>query len=268
MVRPFPLCLGLITVFMLWCSTSVSAQDYFNQGSFPADRTETYRDQEKKTRLYRVQEPSDLQDHPNILIYMHGSAGKEEQGMDPAWERGTFARLRSLMNDWGWVYVCPRDAEFAGLLQHLETTYAPRDIYLAGASGGGHVALWEAEKNPSAYAGLLLLCPAIERRKRNNPSALSMPVWIVSATRDHGITQKCRALVRQLKALQSLCFYREIAGGHHGTPVEKVNWHKALVFLQGKRREVVASLPIVSASRNAIAPLRLNEAALPSESVP
>jgi hypothetical protein len=233
-----------MTASILWSSTGVSGENYLDQQALPAARTETYRDPEKRTRIYRVQEPKDFQAKPNILIYMHGSAGKEEQGMDLLWESGTFARLRILMNRWGWVYVCPRDAEFDGLLKHLEETYAPQDIYLAGASGGGNIALWEAQRNPSAYAGLLLLCPAIQRRKRNNPSPPTMPVWIVSATRDHKITQKCRVLVRDLEALQSPCFYREIAGGHHGTPVQKVNWQKALEFLQGKRREMVASLAI------------------------
>ncbi|MEZ4483567.1 MAG: hypothetical protein R2864_02885 [Syntrophotaleaceae bacterium] len=42
---------------------------------------------------------------------------------------------------------------------------------------------------------------------------------------------------------RSPCSYREIAGGHHGAPVEKVDWQKALQFLQLKRTEVVASLP-------------------------
>lgn len=254
MVRNVSLCLGLMTVSMLWSSTGVSGTDYLNQYNIPAARTETYRDAKKRTHLYRVQEPKDLQANPNVLIYMHGSAGKEEQGMDLAWERGTFARLRNLMNRWGWVYICPRDAEFAGLLEHLTEKYAPQDIYLAGASGGGNIALWEAQKNPSAYAGLLLLCPAIQPRKKMEPRPPSMPVWIVSASKDRKITQKCRALVKQLEALQSSCFYREIAGGHHGTPVQKVNWQKALEFLQGKRRELVASLAIAPKALEAMAP--------------
>lgn len=241
MVRHCSLCLGLMTVSMLWCSTGAFGKIDLHPQAFPTARTETYRDPDKKLRIYRVQEPEVRQERANILIYMHGSAGKEEQGMDPLWERGTFSRLRTLMNRWGWIYVCPRDGEFIGLLKHLEEKYAPQGIYLAGASGGGHVALREAEKNPSAYAGLLLLCPAIKGRKSKNLDTLSMPVWIVSATKDRQITRQCRALVRQLKALQTSCFYREIPGGHHGTPVEKVAWQKALEFLRGKRQEVVAA---------------------------
>ena len=268
MVRHCSLCLGLMTVSMLWCSTGVFGKIDLNPHTFPAARTETYSDSDQRTRIYRVQEPEERKVHPNVLIYMHGSAGKEEQGMDLLWERGTFARLRTLMNRWGWVYVCPRDAEFKGLLKHLQQTYDPKEIYLAGASGGGHVALREAERNPSAYAGLLLLCPAIEGRKRSNPSKLSMPVWIVSGGKDRKITRKCRALVSQLEALQRPCFYREIAGGHHGTPVEKVNWQKALEFLQWKRREVVASLPVVPNALGAMTPLRGSEAELSAKPVP
>lgn len=268
MVRNLSLCLGLMAVSMLWSSTGVSGGNYLNQDTFQAARTETYRDSEKRLHRYQVQEPKDFQAKPNILIYMHGSAGKEEQGMDLQWERGTFARLRILMNRWRWVYVCPRDAEFDGLLKHLEETYAPQDIYLAGASGGGNIALWEAQRNPSAYAGLLLLCPAIKRRKSNNPSPPAMPVWIVSATRDRKITQKCRVLVRELESLQSPCFYREIAGGHHGTPLQKVHWQKALEFLQGKRRELVASLAIASNALEPMAPLSDSEAPLSAEPTP
>ena len=268
MVRHFSLCLGLMTVSMLWCSTGVSGKDYLNQHTFPASRTETYSDPAKKPRIYQVQEPKALPDHPNLLIYMHGSAGKEEQGMDPLWERGTFARLRTLMNRWGWVYVCPRDAEFAGLLKHLEEKYAPQNIYLAGASGGGNIALWEAQKNPSAYAGLLLLCPAIQGSRKINPGPSAMPVWIVSASKDRNITQKCRALVKQLEALQSTCFYREIAGGHHGTPLQKVDWQKALEFLQGQRSEVVVSLTIASNALEAVAPLPESETNPPSKPIP
>lgn len=233
----------LMATSMLWCSTGVFGKIDLNPQDFPASRSETYFDPAKRARVYRVQEPEVRKDHPSLLIYMHGSAGKEEQGMNLLWERGTFARLRTLMNRWGWVYVCPRDAEFVGLLKHLRQTYEPKDIYLAGASGGGNIALWEAQRNPSAYAGLLLLCPAIQRRKMIDPGPLAMPVWIVSATRDRQITRKCRVLVKKLEALQSTCYYREIAGGHHGTPLQKVNWQKALDFLQGKRREVVARLP-------------------------
>jgi len=264
MVRHCPLILWFMAASMLWCSTAAAGKNETQQHTFPEARAETYRDPDQKTRIYMVQEPKDLRDSPNILIYMHGSAGKEEQGMDPIWERGTFARLRTLMNSWGWVYVCPRDAEFRGLLRHLRAKYGPKDIYLAGASGGGHVALWEAEKNPSAYAGLLLLCPAIENRKRNHPGKLVMPVWIVSADKDREITRKCRELVRKLKALQGACFYREIEGGHHGTPVEKVNWQRALEFFQEKKRDIVASLPPVPNVKNAMAPFRGNEANLPS----
>ncbi|APG28128.1 hypothetical protein A7E78_09905 [Syntrophotalea acetylenivorans] len=258
----------LMAVSMLWCSTGVFGKIELNPHGFPADRTETYSDPGNRTRIYRVQEPEERRDHPNILIYMHGSAGKEEQGMDLLWERGSFARLRNLMNRWGWVYVCPRDAEFAGLLKHLKDKYAPEGIYLAGASGGGNIVLWEAGRNPSAYAGLLLLCPAIQRGKKSYPNTLSMPVWIVSGAKDRKITRQCRALVKQLRALQSSYFYREIPGGHHGTPVEKVAWQQALEFLQGNRREVVASLPTVPDALGAMHLLQGRQAELKAKPVP
>jgi hypothetical protein len=215
----------LITGFLILISTN-------SFGGFPEAKTETYLDAAGKTHLYRVQEPKYSVDSPNILIYMHGSAGKEEQGMDPEWSERTFTRLRELMNNWGWVYVCPRDAEFKGLLSHLKDKYRPQAIYLSGASAGGYHAISEAEKNPSVYAGLLLMCPVIKERKSHDPEKLSMPVWIVTGEKDRRITGKVRSLVKKLKELKKSYFYREIAGGHHGTPVEKVDWGTALRFLQ------------------------------------
>jgi pimeloyl-ACP methyl ester carboxylesterase len=228
---------------LVLCATGASGESPAQRPTFPEARIETYRDGAGRERIYRVQEPDALLKSPNILIYMHGSAGKEEQGMDPDWARGSFARLRTLMNSWGWVYVCPRDAEFKGLLKHLRGKYNPGNIYLSGASSGGHAALWEAETNPSAYAGLLLLCPAVGLSSMNNPHKLAMPVWIVSGSRDREITRQCRVLVKRLEELQRPVFYREIAGGHHGSPVEKVDWQRALEFLQEARRDVLAGPP-------------------------
>ncbi len=253
MVRHCLLILCLVAGCILWCSTG-SAGSGQRLSVFPQTRSETYAAPDKRIHVYRVQEPETLGDSPNILIYMHGSAGEEEQGMDPFWARGTFARLRALMNRWGWVYVCPRDAEFPGLLKHLRQRYAPRAIYLAGASGGGNVALREAANSPSSYAGLLLLCPAAGRRGRNYSGRLAMPVWIVSAARDREISRQCRGMARELEALQRPFVYREIAGGHHGTPVERVDWQKALEFLQQKNREVLAQLPKVPVLSSTVDP--------------
>ena len=231
---PFYLC--LIAVFMVLGSPEISGEAGKSQ-AFPGANREAYRDPAGTERIYMVQEPEDLKHSPNILIYMHGSAGKEEQGMDPVWENRTFARLRTLLNKLGWVYVCPRDAEFNGLLKHLKQKYQTNNVYLAGASAGGHEAIAEAVRNPSSYAGLLLLCPAFRNGTGDDPARLTMPVWIVSGEKDRRITEQCRKLVSKLEELKKPHIYREIKGGHHGTPVEKANWEKALAFLQ------YASLP-------------------------
>ncbi len=241
MARHGSLFLRVAAVALVLFSTGVSGESGISALTFPEAHAETYRDAAGKSRIYMVQEPDDLKQSPNILIYMHGSAGKEEQGMDPVWARGSFARLRTLMNGWGWVYVCPRDVEFEGLLKHLGEKYDPRNIYLSGASGGGKDAMLEAEKNPASYAGLLLLCPAIGRR--NSPGKIAMPVWIVSGSRDREISKQCRILVKKLEEMKRPHFYREIEDGHHGSPVEKVDWRKALEFLLEERRDVVAGLP-------------------------
>src|SRR5258706_3825637 len=92
---------------------------------FPTEKQITYRDQKSAEHIYLVQEPSERPANPRLLIYMHGAGGLEEQGMDPVWASGTFARLRRLMNQWQWIYVCPRDPEFQDLRKHLQTQYQP-----------------------------------------------------------------------------------------------------------------------------------------------
>ena len=236
MRKYYPLYLCIIAATMVLGSTEASGEGGKPQ-AYPEANRETYRDPAGKERIYMVQEPAGLKNSPDILIYMHGSAGKEEQGMDPVWENRTFARLRTLLNQWGWVYVCPRDAEFDGLLKHLKEKYRTNNVYLAGASAGGHEAIAEAVRNPSSYAGLLLLCPAFRNGTRDDPARLTMPVWIVSGEKDRRITEQCRKLVRKLEELKKPHIYREIKGGHHGTPLEKANWEQALAFLQ------YASLP-------------------------
>ncbi|MEZ4600637.1 MAG: alpha/beta hydrolase [Syntrophotaleaceae bacterium] len=202
---------------------------------FPAEQRVTYVDPAGKSRIYLVQESEKRLISPTILVYMHGSAGGEEQGMDPRWANGAFSRLRQLMNRWGWVYVCPRDGEFEGLLRHLGEKYKSRRVFLCGASYGGTLVLREAAKNPDRYAGLLLLGPAVGNGSQSDPSRLSMPTWILSGERDYEVSRQARILAGHLKELKRSCFYREIAGGRHSSPVEKVDWLEALGYLQFPR---------------------------------
>jgi pimeloyl-ACP methyl ester carboxylesterase len=232
--KTIPLVPCLFALGLLLPSSGALGKPVVKPSLPPAHRV-TYVDPAGKSRLYLVQEPEKAADSPSILIYMHGSAGGEEQGMDRRWANGAFTRLRQLMNDWGWVYVCPRDGEFEGLLKHLGKKYKPRNIFLCGASFGGKLVLREAEKNPARYAGLLLLGPAIGNGSKSDPRRLTMPVWIVCGEKDYAVTRQARILARRLKELKKFCFHREIAGGRHGSPVEKVDWQKALEFLQDPR---------------------------------
>lgn len=241
MVRQWLFMLFLLPGAMLWCSTVASGADSHTDCTYPRARSATYTDGEGREHVYLVQEPRERADSQNLLIYLHGSAGKEEQGMNPHWGRNTFARLRTLLNDWGWVYVCPRDNEFRGLLRHLEERYRPGAIYLAGASSGGSAALREVKRFSSSYAGLVLLGPAIARRGHRDLDDIALPMWIVSGGRDRQVSAKCRVLAENLAALRVPCYYREIAGGRHSTPLEEVAWQKALEFLQSHRQEALSS---------------------------
>lgn len=233
--------LGCMAGALLCCFGSAFGKSQQSRLPFPQVLSASYSDLADREHVYLVQEPAQLGVAPNILIYLHGSAGKEGQGMDPLWAKGTFARLRALLYQWGWIYVCPRDNEFRGLLRHLEERYRPGAIYLAGASSGGSAALREAKGFSSSYAGLVLLGPAIARRGNRDLEDIALPMWIVSGGRDRQVSVKCRVLAERLAALRVPCHYREIAGGHHSTPLEQVAWQKALEFLQDHRQIALPS---------------------------
>ncbi|MEI6083924.1 MAG: hypothetical protein WCS70_06445 [Verrucomicrobiota bacterium] len=213
----------------IFVAVSVAKAQQTNMPVLPAVQKASYRDVFGESHAYLVQQPTKPAEHSQLLIYMHGAGGLEEQGMDPQWASRTFTRLRTLMNQWGWVYVCPRDEEFPGLLADLRKKYKPETIVLAGASAGGRVALTEASRAPKSYAGLILLCPAINGA--SDVSKLTMPAWIVSATGDEFITLNTRQLVGSLERAKKRHRYVEMPGGGHDTPVREVEWEKALWFL-------------------------------------
>jgi pimeloyl-ACP methyl ester carboxylesterase len=179
--------------------------------------------------VYLVQEPSStISPEAPILIYMHGMGGKEEQGME------IFSALRSHLNKLGWIYVCPRDNEYSGLLSDLKARYGQRKVYLSGASAGGRWALWEAERHPNRYSGLILMCPAVRRSQLivgMSDKPLPMPVWVVCGGDDVMYAAASRWLTSTLKKLDRPVYYREIPDGDHNDPCKLIELADALSFL-------------------------------------
>ena len=184
---------------------------------------------------YLLQEPRiGTKRAQGILIYAHGGGGLEEQGMNPSHYEGTFHRLRTLLALRNFIYICPRLADFNTLYPHLRKCYGKLPLYLAGASAGGATVFSEMVNGGRKYEGVILLCPALcpPFDITTLPAKLP-PLYFVSGEADLFITKFCRNLVTALKKRPNCQFeYVEIKGGNHDAPVKKVNWRKALTFLQ------------------------------------
>jgi len=183
-------------------------------------------------QFYLVQEPESLEPNASILLYMHGADGDETQGMDPKYAKGTFARLRSLLADRGWIYVTARFADYDGLRKDLDAKYGPRPFILSGSSLGGSQSLWEAMTNPSPYAGVIAMCPALSLANAAPAERLTMPVYIESGENDALIAEVSRKIAATMKRGGRPYSYLEIPEGTHRTPIEQIDWIRALDFVE------------------------------------
>lgn len=59
------------------------------------------------------------------------------------------------------------------------------------------------------------------------------PTWIVCGEKDAAYVHFSRMLHRKLKVIDNEVHYREIPGGNHNSPCEKIEWGKALSFVEG-----------------------------------
>ncbi|MBA4388331.1 MAG: hypothetical protein C0404_10145 [Verrucomicrobia bacterium] len=177
-----------------------------------------------------VQMPADAEHATNapILIYMHGAGGREEQGMK------LFPKLRTLLNERSWIFICPRDYEYEDLRVELARRYGKRKLFLSGASAGANSAFKEAAGHTNVYSGLILMCPAV------HPTAVDeagkelagMPLWLVCGELDRIPVESSRKLYSLLKQMNSPVNYHEIPGGNHDAPCFKIAWEDALRFVQ------------------------------------
>ncbi len=186
-------------------------------------------------QYYMVQEPETLSANAPMLLYMHGADGDETQGMDPEYAEGTFARLRSLLAQRGWLYVTARKAEYEGLRKELEVKYGKRPIVLSGSSLGGKQSLTEAMLHPDLYAGVIVMCPALPLSDPGPAQRLTMPVYIESGEKDVLIASVSRMVLGAMKRKGRPFIYKEIPEGTHRTPIEQIDWVGALEFVDANR---------------------------------
>lgn len=197
---------------------------------YPAEKTVEYRDAAGRQRVYLVQESTNQLSATNspILIYMHGAGGMEEQGMK------LFPRLRHILNAKGWIFVCPRNNEYVGLRADLEKRYGKRKIFLSGASLGGKMTLTELVSDRGAYSGIILMCAAVSKEEIGGftDDLPAVPIWIVCGEKDAAYVEGSRALDKFLRDKSRPVFYHEIPGGNHDDPCFKIDWDRAIEFME------------------------------------
>mgnify|MGYP002011423250 CR=1 FL=1 len=195
-----------------------------------------YLDPHGLPRVYRMRPAPRGESARGVLIYLHGAGGTEDQGLDPRLGGGTFARLFRELDARGWAYVCPRDAELDGLVAKLREEHEGAPLYLAGASMGGRQAFAACARAGHPFAGVILLCPAMNYQAKGQPPASLPATWLVCGDADTISTGPSRELAQDLSRRASPPGrYRELPGGDHGSPLREVDWGAALDLVAGGR---------------------------------
>jgi len=172
-----------------------------------------------------------------IVIYMHGAGGKVEQGMSVDNYGGAFGRLRQLAKQRRYLYVCAEADGFraeAGrnlieLTSLLAGSYPGIPVYIAGASAGGRAVVHSIVEGARGYAGIVLICPGVDRdvyADRN--MSLRVPVYVSHGIQD-GVVPVANVdqYVEYLKRQGVSVTYDRITGDHDA-PLIRMDWHKAL----------------------------------------
>ncbi|MFC1479585.1 endonuclease/exonuclease/phosphatase family protein [Planctomycetota bacterium] len=174
-----------------------------------------------------------------IFMYMHGAGGGMEQGISDSLFKGSFKRLKQILKDKKYIYVCPSTVDYEKegsinlneLCVHLLKKHGDLPIVLAGASAGARTALYTVQDQESKFAGLILICPAVNQKIYNQKPLYKLPIWIVHGKSDsiipYPIIQK---IASDLKAKEYAVTFKTVSGGHDA-PVELVQWKEALTFI-------------------------------------
>ena len=178
--------------------------------------------------FYLEQKPQAVPPGAGIMIYMHGAGRDETQGMT------LFPMLRECLARKGWIYVSPRTYEFTHLVRHLQTRYAKRKIYLAGASRGGYEIFEEVRRHPDTYAGMVQIGSALYAVRTPEPGEINIPTYFVFGDSDPGHSDAHRRIIAALKRQNAPIKYREIENDGHEAPYgDQSWWAEALKFAAG-----------------------------------
>jgi pimeloyl-ACP methyl ester carboxylesterase len=79
------------------------------------------------------------------------------------------------------------------------------------------------------------MCPALPLADAQPATRLTMPVFIESGERDVLIAEVSRKIAATMKRSGRPFIYVEIPGGTHRTPIEQIDWVRALDFVEAHR---------------------------------
>lgn len=110
---------------------------------------------------------------PLVVVYLHGAASHQDQGMTAGIYGGAFERWRDTLQERQAIYICAEyrggswmgpaaEADVAEIIRLSRERYQIRRIILTGGSMGGTAALIFASRFPELIDGVVALCPATD----------------------------------------------------------------------------------------------------------
>lgn len=110
---------------------------------------------------------------PLVVIYLHGAASHQDQGMTSGIYKRAFDRWNRELVDRQAIYICPEyrggswmgpaaEADLTEILQLVRENYDVGQLILTGGSMGGTSSLIFASRHPDSVDGVIALCPATD----------------------------------------------------------------------------------------------------------
>jgi predicted peptidase len=219
----------------------------------PARFVERSVDVHGRTYRYQVFVPADVEKHPAIVLFLHGSG---ERGSDnqkqmlqglPPWlkQHMTFPAvvvMPQAPDDTEWTDPADADMAMAALEKSVREFHGDRRrLYLTGLSMGGYGSWQLAADHPTTFAAAAIICGGVESDdddrlrlyvhgvpRGNDPYAWvadrigKLPVWIFHGGDDNVVpTAQSRKMNAALTKLGKEVRYTEFPGVGHGS------WEKA-----------------------------------------
>lgn len=108
-----------------------------------------------------------------VVIYLHGAASHQDQGMTAGIYDGAFEKWATVLKQRQAIYICPEyrgsswmgpaaEADLNQIIAATRERFPVGKLILAGGSKGGTSTLIFASRFPSAIDGVIALCPATD----------------------------------------------------------------------------------------------------------